>query len=213
MTRDHHIPSSSSVNLGDLTVRAPSSTFLPTTRRIVQFASKNKSLRDATKVVYVDGNFDLFSAGHIELLEKAKALGDFLLVGIHDDQSVNSYMGDNYPIMNLHERVLNVLSCKFVDEVIMGAPAVVSRDLIISMNIKVVAHDPKFSSIYEEKFNGYSIPQDMKLLQSVETKTDLTTATVVERILTHQERYKERNRTRVKKEAAYMETKTFVQEL
>jgi ethanolamine-phosphate cytidylyltransferase len=217
MTRDHHIPidsASQPKSVEDLAqFRAPSSTFLPTTRRIVQFANRTKSVRDSTRIVYVDGNFDLFAAGHIELLEKAKALGDFLLVGIHDDQTVNSYMGDNYPIMNLHERVLNVLSCKFVDEVIMGAPARVTRDLIVSMNIKVVAHDPTISSVCEEKNNSYEVPRAMGILQTVQTSLKLTTELVVQRILTHQERYKARNKTRVKKEADYFQNKSFVQEL
>jgi ethanolamine-phosphate cytidylyltransferase len=38
-----------------------------------------------------------------------------LIVGIHDDQTVNFHKGSNFPIMNLHERVLCVLSCKVSD--------------------------------------------------------------------------------------------------
>ncbi len=48
---------------------------------------------------------------------QAKALGDFLYVGIHRDDEVNQHRGANFPIMNLHERTLGVLSCKYVDEV------------------------------------------------------------------------------------------------
>lgn len=58
------------------------------------------------------GAFDLFHVGHLDFLEKAKALGDYLIVGLHTDPVVNSYKGSNYPIMNLHERVLSVLACK-----------------------------------------------------------------------------------------------------
>jgi cytidyltransferase-like protein len=58
-----------------------------------------------------------FHAGDIETLKRARALGHFLYVGIHDDQAVNRYSGVNYPIMNLHERVLSVLSSRYVDEV------------------------------------------------------------------------------------------------
>ena len=38
------------------------------------------------KVVYVDGAFDLFHVGHIKVLERAKQLGTFLLVGVLDDE-------------------------------------------------------------------------------------------------------------------------------
>ena len=58
------------------------------------------------------GAFDLFHVGHLEFLEKAKQMGDYLIVGLHTDPVVNQYKGSNYPIMNLHERTLSVLACK-----------------------------------------------------------------------------------------------------
>lgn len=58
--------------------------------------------------------FDSLDAGHAELLKEAKALGDYLLVGIHDDKIINRIKGVNYPLMNLHERVLSVLSCRVI---------------------------------------------------------------------------------------------------
>lgn len=94
----------------------PISNFLPTTWRITQFSNHRTPL-PTDKIVYIDGAFDLFHVGHIETLKKAKEMGDFLYVGIHDDATINLHKGRNYPIMNLHERVMNVLSCKFVDEV------------------------------------------------------------------------------------------------
>lgn len=123
MTRDHHkrrgsINSSSitSVNSAELgtfsaTPATKVSHILPTSRKIVQF-SEGKEPEDSDRVVYVDGTFDLFHTGHIEFLKRAKQLGDYLLVGIHDDQTVNAIKGSNYPVMNLHERVLSVLSCR-----------------------------------------------------------------------------------------------------
>ncbi len=65
-------------------------------------------------VVYVDGAFDMFHPGHVELLKAAKALGDYLIVGLHDDDVVSRTRGRHYPIMNLHERCLSVLACKYV---------------------------------------------------------------------------------------------------
>jgi ethanolamine-phosphate cytidylyltransferase len=63
-------------------------------------------------VIYVDGGFDLFHVGHVEFLRKAKEMGTFLIVGIHDDMTVNSIKGSNYPIMTLNERALEVMSCR-----------------------------------------------------------------------------------------------------
>jgi ethanolamine-phosphate cytidylyltransferase len=113
--------------------------FLPTTRRIAQFSSGKTPTADDV-VVYIDGTFDLCHGGHIEAFEAAKKLGTFLLVGIHRDDDVNKMKGRNYPIMNLHERILGVLSVRLVDEVVMGAPVQISADMIKSFNISVVVH-------------------------------------------------------------------------
>ena len=47
-------------------------------------------------------------------MKKAKEFGTYVLVGVHDDKVVNQIKGGNFPIMNLHERVLSVLSCKVI---------------------------------------------------------------------------------------------------
>lgn len=62
--------------------------------------------------MYVAGAFDLFHIGHVDFLEKCLELGNYIVVGIHEDHVVNRYKGKNYPIMNLQERVLSVLACK-----------------------------------------------------------------------------------------------------
>lgn len=79
----------------------------------------------------------MFSLSHTRLYNRvAKQLGDFLLVGICDDETVNKHKGENWPIMNLHERTLCVLSCRYVNEVIIGAPWAITKDLIKTMNIR-----------------------------------------------------------------------------
>lgn len=90
--------------------------------------------------MYVAGAFDVLHPGHLGFLKAARALGDFLIVGLHTDPIVNMYKGSNYPIMNLHERTLSVLACKYVSEVVIGAPYLVTPDLLDHFDIKVVAH-------------------------------------------------------------------------
>lgn len=69
-------------------------------------------------VVFTNGCFDILHAGHVEYLEKSKALGTKLIVGINSDQSVKRLKGPSRPINNQEDRkkVLQALKC--VDEVI-----------------------------------------------------------------------------------------------
>ena len=111
---------------------------LASTRRIREFSSaKQPSPQDC--VVYACGSFDMFHVGHAEFLKDARELGSFLLVGIHDDVSISRSKGQNLPVMNLNERVLNMCACKWVDEVIIGAPMSVTEDLVKTWDINVVA--------------------------------------------------------------------------
>lgn len=100
--------------------------------------SNNKEPKTTDNVVYISGSFDLLHNGHIERLKKAKEYGNFLYVGVWPDEVVNYFRGSNYPILSLHERVLMLLACKYVDDVVIGAPYEISSDLIKSLNIKSV---------------------------------------------------------------------------
>lgn len=74
---------------------------LNTTRRIRQFSADHKEPTKDDKIVYIDGSFDLLHPGHLTTLKNAKKLGTYLIVGIHDDETVNSIKGNNYPILSL----------------------------------------------------------------------------------------------------------------
>lgn len=50
--------------------------------------SNNREPKVGDIVVYIAGSFDLLHTGHIDMLEKAKSMGDFLYVGIWDDETV-----------------------------------------------------------------------------------------------------------------------------
>lgn len=66
---------------------------------------------------------------HSVWLQKAKRQGDFLLVGLHTDEDVGERRGPHLPIMDLHERSLSVLSCRYVDEVIIGKSHLLQHSL------------------------------------------------------------------------------------
>lgn len=71
--------------------------------------SKNKNI----KIVATNGCFDILHVGHIRSLQKAKSLGDILVVGLNSNESVKKIKGKNRPIYNQYERaeILAALGC------------------------------------------------------------------------------------------------------
>ncbi|XP_043662278.1 ethanolamine-phosphate cytidylyltransferase-like isoform X1 [Drosophila teissieri] len=175
------------------------SQFLPTTQKIIQF-SDGKSPNPGDKIVYVAGAFDLFHVGHLDFLEKAKKLGDYLIVGLHTDPVVNSYKGSNYPIMNLHERVLSVLACKFVNEVVIGAPYCVTEELLEHFKIDVVCHGRTPIALENGKIDPYAVPKTRAVFELIDSGNEMTTERIVERIISHRLEYERRNQAKEKKE-------------
>ncbi len=56
-------------------------------------------------IVFTNGCFDILHAGHIDYLEKAKALGDVLIVGVNSDNSVRRIKGDKRPVVAQKYRI------------------------------------------------------------------------------------------------------------
>lgn len=67
--------------------------------------------------VYTTGVYDILHRGHINILVKARNLGDSLVVGVQDDDGVYDYKG-SYPVMSTLERVAQLEALPFVDKVI-----------------------------------------------------------------------------------------------
>jgi len=69
------------------------------------------------KVVFTNGCFDIVHLGHIDYLEKARALGDRLVVGINSDASVKRLKGKNRPVIEEYARLRMIAAMAFVDAV------------------------------------------------------------------------------------------------
>lgn len=69
------------------------------------------------KVVFTNGCFDLLHAGHVQLLQKAKALGHVLIVAINDDASVRQLKGDGRPLISVLDRARIIAALESVDYV------------------------------------------------------------------------------------------------
>ncbi|KAK8543280.1 hypothetical protein V6N13_136194 [Hibiscus sabdariffa] len=191
--------------------RGQLSQFLPTSRRIVQF-SNGKGPGPNARIVYIDGAFDLFHAGHVEILKKARQLGDFLLVGIHADHIVSEQRGMPYPVMHLLERTLSVLACRYVDEVIIGAPWGVTKDMITTFNISLVVHGTiaESNTLLPGETDPYAVPKSLGIFRMLESPKSITTSSVAERIVANHEAYMKRNAKKTQSEKKYYEEKAYV---
>jgi D-sedoheptulose 7-phosphate isomerase len=69
-------------------------------------------------LVFTNGCFDLIHPGHIDLLERARALGDRLVVGINSDDSVRSIRGAGRPLVSQEDRATVLRGLRAVDEVV-----------------------------------------------------------------------------------------------
>ncbi len=104
-----------------------------------RYFDKEKQDKAPQKIVYVCGAFDLFHHGHVAILEKAKKMGDYVVVGLHSNETSRKHRKYSTPlIMSLHERLFNLLSCKYVDDVVIDAPWEITRNFMTTFGIQVV---------------------------------------------------------------------------
>jgi rfaE bifunctional protein nucleotidyltransferase chain/domain len=66
-------------------------------------------------VVFTNGVFDIIHRGHVEYLQKAKTLGDLLIVGLNSDMSVKRIKGDKRPIVGENDRAIVLSFFSVVD--------------------------------------------------------------------------------------------------
>nr|CAB3459204.1 unnamed protein product [Digitaria exilis] len=122
--------------------------FLPTSRRIVQFSNSRGPGPDS-RIVYIDGAFDLFHAGHVE---------------------------------------------------------------ITTFNISLVVHGTIAENMdyAKDDSNPYAVPMAMGIYHRLESPLDITTSTIIRRIVANHEAYQKRNEKKEASEKKYYEGKSFV---
>jgi len=121
---------------------------------------------------------DLFHYGHVNFLRQAREYGDYLLVGVHADETVMSYK--RRPILSMEERVASVEGCRYVDEVVSNAPLMIERAWIKQHNIDLILHGDDVSREMEERW--YEIPIEMGIYRSVGYTSGISTTDIIARI-------------------------------
>jgi ethanolamine-phosphate cytidylyltransferase len=83
-----------------------------------------------------------------------------LIVGLHDDETLLKYKGKP-SILNLHERMLGCLSCRYVDDVVIGAPYEVDKEILEYLKIKYVVHGTSQDDL-KIKVDPYKVKKQLK---------------------------------------------------
>ncbi|MEQ8925941.1 MAG: D-glycero-beta-D-manno-heptose 1-phosphate adenylyltransferase [Fulvivirga sp.] len=74
--------------------------------------------KSGNEVVFTNGCFDILHLGHVDYLEKAKGLGDRLVVALNTDTSVKRLKGKERPLNNEVSRGRLIAALEFVDAVV-----------------------------------------------------------------------------------------------
>ncbi|GAB67592.1 cytidyltransferase domain containing protein [Plasmodium cynomolgi strain B] len=153
-----------------------------TASQLYQFMESHEK-KTKKKVVYVDGSFDIFHIGHLKILENAKKLGDYLIVGMHSDEVVRRMKGKYFPVVSLLERTLNVLAMKVVDDVVIGAPWLISESFIKRFQIDIVVRGTVVDYFYSSnELDPYAVPKKLNIYQELSSESGITTFEIIERI-------------------------------
>ncbi|KAL8727397.1 MAG: hypothetical protein Q9166_006069 [cf. Caloplaca sp. 2 TL-2023] len=185
------------------------------------------------RIVYIDGGFDLFSSGHIEFLRQvvkteealARKTGwydetsvqkrrlaenyddygpAYIAAGIHDDEVINHWKGVNYPIMNIFERGLCVLQCRFVNSVIFSAPFTPTKAYLTNLPFgtpDAVYHGP--TTFMPLTYDPYVAAKDLGIYHEIGNHAfqNVNAGEIVQRILRSRQMYEERQKKKGEKAA------------
>jgi D-beta-D-heptose 7-phosphate kinase / D-beta-D-heptose 1-phosphate adenosyltransferase len=89
---------------------------IPNTNQLLTLVTYYRNI--GRKIVFTNGCFDILHAGHISYLNRAKALGDILMIGVNSDGSIRRIKGPSRPINPLEDRIQVLCGLGCVDYLI-----------------------------------------------------------------------------------------------
>lgn len=96
----------------------------------------SKEAREAgQKIVTTNGSFDILHYAHLDILEKAKAEGDILIVLLNSDSSIKRFKGELRPIIPEKERAAMLSALAAVDYIV-----IFDEDKPLSLIEKIKPH-------------------------------------------------------------------------
>lgn len=122
---------------------------IKTLNELIPVVAKLKSQNK--KIITTNGVFDILHLGHAKYLERAKRLGDVLIVGVNTDSSVRQNKGDKRPINRQESRIAVLAALESVDYAFLFSEKDPRRWLSkIKPSVHVKSGDYKLSQIVEK---------------------------------------------------------------
>ena len=102
----------------------------------------NKDLSEV-KIGVTCSCFDLLHAGHVVMLQEAKAMCDYLICCLQVDPTLDRPSTKNKPVQSVFERYLQLSACKYVDEIIPYASEKELEDILLTINpdIRIIGEE------------------------------------------------------------------------
>lgn len=130
------------------------------------------------RIIFTDIAGDMLHAGHMEFFKKARAYGDYFIVGILADDVIEGYK--RRPVLTLEERVKMLEACKYIDEVVINPPLPMPEDLIKEMGITYIVRGDDFNPELLEA--QYGPAMKMGILRTVPYTKGISTTDIIRRI-------------------------------
>ncbi len=125
-------------------------------------------------------SFDMVHFGHANACRQAKALGDYLIVGVHSDSEIAKHKGP--PVYNEQERYKMVKGIKWVDEVVENAPYVTTLETLDQYDCDFCAHGDDIT-LTAEGVDTYHIVKENNRYKEVKRTQGVSTTDLVGRML------------------------------
>jgi len=120
------------------------------------------------------GTFDVFHVGHLRILERARKLGDYLLVGVSTDELNYSKKGRN-PFYNQTERMEIISAIRYVDEVFLEESLELKRHYIQTYQADVLVMGDDWAGKFDEF-------RDICKVEYLRRTPSISTTAVIEKI-------------------------------
>ncbi len=144
-------------------------------RKLVKLDELLKVDRSGKSLVFTNGCFDILHFGHISYLQKAKMLGDILVVGLNSDSSVRGLKGDSRPVNTQFDRAAMLCAMEFVDFVVIfddDTPYEMIKAIVPDVLVKGADYEGKVVV-------GSEFAKRVELIEFVEGKS---TTNIIEKI-------------------------------